>query len=192
MRSAIAGSLVLTLCACSEPAERTADEAAAPAAAPAPSAAAEPASPYIGLEHAVTILPPDFPVPEGHELESITYLDNPGFAGSSPNNALSRVRGPNGLMIWLEELVRREGANTAVWRVAGVLNVTQIDEASEALIVSKGCTLNDRPEPNVVAVARVEQPIGQMFSNFRKAWRANLAGRTFDEISTAGLRCPTR
>src|SRR5687768_17955705 len=115
------------------------------------------------------MVPPDFTLPAGLELETIMFLNNPGFAGSSPDNAMTRVLGPNGVMVWLEELVRREDSGKTVWRVAGVLNLPPINTDSQVVVLSKHCTVGERNEPNVVAVATPDRATLPWLTRDRKS-----------------------
>ena len=180
---------LLVLFACSDAPEAAQQEAAQPAPAAAPQQAD---SKYLGVEHemsVVAIASGTVELPDSLGVESVMFLDNPAFTGAGPHNALTRVQGPAGHMVWLEEMVNRlEGANSR-WRVAGVLNLPSIEE-TQAVVVSKDCRVGPRHDPNIVAIANRAATDGPWYTQIVHAWRANLPARSFDKVDTADLRCP--
>lgn len=178
----------IALLACSDESQPAPQPELPAAAVPAPATDSK----YLGLEHELSVAAiaiGAIELPDSLAVESVMFLDNPAYTGAGPHNALTRVVGPRGQMVWLEEMVDRvEGAGSR-WRVAGVLELPPIEE-TQAVVVSKDCRTGSRHDPNIVAITNRAATEGPWYTQIVHAWRANLPTRSFDRIATADLRCP--
>jgi hypothetical protein len=88
-------------------------------------------------------------------------------------------------MVWLVRATGRDSAGDPLWEVADVLVVprTRDDERLSFF----GCTVDGRPDPEVLAIALVED--AQWLDDVRRAWRASTASGRIEEIPVEGVAC---
>lgn len=90
-------------------------------------------------------------------------------------------------VLLLEHLYRRDPPDDLLWEVVAVLTLPSIPPGYT--LVRGTCTLTDRADGSILAVARADVERGAAYGTLTDAWRADLEARRFREIPVSGLRC---
>jgi hypothetical protein len=99
-------------------------------------------------------------------------------------------------MIWLVDSSEQTDDGPLVFEVRAMLTIPwdEIEFTADPFVVSgaKACTVSDELDPTVVVAAQIAEDsdgsIAETMQNLR-AWRIDVAGATFDEISIVGIQC---
>jgi hypothetical protein len=185
----VAASLVAIVTACSKDAPKStartdtavAVTGATPAAVsptsatPANAAGAPPA--YVGLHYD--------PLPAGISYEGGSVLF--GKDGKPGSFVLSQVMTPKGHYMWLDSIIPVAGQGVLRTRVVvAELNIPAVAGDEQLFIGS--CDVGGKLDGSVVAVA--EHKRGQkMHKVIRRAWRADVATKSFVVIPGTGITC---
>jgi hypothetical protein len=105
-----------------------------------------------------------------------------------PLYALDVRRDSLGMMVWLTTKTGRDAEGSNEWRVLDVLRVPEVPPG-HALVYTTLCSINNRPDPEIVAIARNGEPSQQQLTTITRAWRANREKPRFEEIATSGVAC---
>ncbi len=132
---------------------------------------------YLGIRY--DSLPPTFTFVSGSLIPKGPGADGVGFD-------LDLVRTPRGDMVWLDSIVAVSPRGRPSRIVRAELKVPPL-AADERLVMST-CSVDDRVDPRVVAIAVVQSTATQ-YAAIRQAWRANAASGDFDVIPVTGVVC---
>ncbi len=88
-------------------------------------------------------------------------------------------------MMWLELLISLDNSGKAVSKVVDVVALPSFDKKSE--IVTGGssdrCSVNGEYDPNLIAIAGLEDENTEYFTKIRKAWRVEPTAGKFKSVS---------
>ncbi|NDJ17971.1 hypothetical protein [Myxacorys almedinensis] len=102
-------------------------------------------------------------------------------------HAVTHVRDHNGEMLWLDRFINHDRATgKANFQVVDVLKLPLISKA-QVFSAHGFCMKNGNRDPDLIAIAKATDT--QYRTTIYRAWKANRAKETFEEISTKGITC---
>ncbi len=123
-------------------------------------------------------------------------LDDPNLDPAGWTNWALHVTGLNEEMIWIVDSSERTDDGRLVFAVRAALVIPwdEIEFTADPFVVSgaEACTLDGELDPTLVAVAQIaENGSGSIAEIMRTllAWRIDVEGGTFEQISTDGIEC---
>jgi hypothetical protein len=128
---------------------------------------------YIGLHHP--------PLPLGLD-DQAGYLIDPD---AKIEYAVSYIARFSGKMLWLERLTHRDSSGRPFFEVRAVLALPPISD-QEFLIFGQ-CRVDEVIDPEIIAL--VETSGGALYTEIRKAWRADRRAERFEALLLDGLTC---
>jgi hypothetical protein len=132
-------------------------------------------SQYIGLTHP--------PLKDSLKMKGGTMIGDP-FKSTVYSVALMSNEGSQ--MLWLESSSSRNIKGEVIWEVLDVMAAPNYGK-DETMVIGL-CKIDDRPDPEVLAVVKYEQD-KEHFNKIIKAWRANRAKGKFESITIKGISC---
>lgn len=139
-------------------------------------ASAVEASRYIGLRYEKTL-------PAGLKWVGASLVSDP--YKDTRQYSLMEVHRGRVKMLWFKFMTERDAAGQPHWEVKDVLVLPRLTRTQ--LLTYAVCFSGNRPDGEIVAV--VEYTDTEFFRRVRRAWRANRATETFEQIPTRGIKC---
>lgn len=128
---------------------------------------------YVGLQ-----VPP---LPKGHETE-LGYLLEPE---GQEKYAIEVVRIGSERLVWMGRLSHHDARGRAHWKIIAVLPPQKVPKG---FYFSGGnCHSRGRPQQEIVAIFKMEDK--KLFTQIRKAWKANPQKQHFEEVSPKEVQC---
>jgi hypothetical protein len=110
---------------------------------------------------------------------------------SSVSWGVDAVMDEKDIMLWLDELISRDGAGHAISEVRDIVYLPP--SAKDKSVVVGDCVLAGQPDYEIVALVNLDQKsLDNRWlpnSNIISAWRANRLTGKFEEISTEKIEC---
>lgn len=135
---------------------------------------------YIGLEHP--------PLP--NELKDLgSFLIGTGDDSEYPYS-VKLVQKGNECMMWLELLISLDENGKAVSKVVDVVLLPSFEQNYEILTggSSDRCSVNGEYDPNLIALAGLEDGDTEYLTKIRKAWRVDPQAGKFKNVSLERLQ----
>ena len=135
---------------------------------------------YIGLKHP--------PLPDDLK-RSGGLLVGTGDASEYPY-VVNLIEKNDEYMMWLELLISLDNSGQAVSKVVDVVALPAFDKNSEIITggSSDRCSVNGEYDPNLIALAELEDENTEYFTKIRKAWRVEPTAGKFQSVSLKTLQ----
>lgn len=135
---------------------------------------------YIGLEHP--------PLPDDLKRSGGLLLGT-GDASEYPY-VVNLIEKNDEYMMWLELLISLDNTGQAVSKVVDVVALPSFDKNYEIITggSSDRCSVNGKYDPNLIALAGLEDDNTEYFTKIRKAWRVEPTAGKFKSVSLKSLQ----
>ena len=135
---------------------------------------------YIGLKHP--------PLPDDLKRRG-SLLVGTGDASEYPY-VVNLIEKNEKYMMWLELLISLDNSGKAVSKVVDVVALPAFDKNYEIITggSSDRCSVNGEYDPNLIALAELEDENTEYFTKIRKAWRVEPTAGKFKSVSLKSLQ----